>query len=130
MTTVVAAVIEREARVLVCRRRQDQPHPGKWEFPGGKVEPGETPPAALRRELVEELGIAAEPGPELERYAFQYPGKPPILLIFYTVTEFAGEVRNLVFDRVEWAHRADVAAYDFLEGDVGFVARLAARAVT
>ena len=59
MTTVVAAVIRRNGTILACRRRDDQDQPGKWEFPGGKLEPGETPPDALRRELLEELGVQA-----------------------------------------------------------------------
>ena len=54
MTTVTAAVIEREGRILICRRRADQDQPGKWEFPGGKLEDGEQPAEALRRELREE----------------------------------------------------------------------------
>jgi 8-oxo-dGTP diphosphatase len=130
MTVVVAAVIEQDGRILVCRRRADQPHPCKWEFPGGKVEPGETAPEALRRELLEELAIHAEAGPEISRYTFQYPGKSPILLIFYAVREYTGQLQNRVFDGVEWAARADLPLYDFLEGDVEFVARLAQGAPT
>jgi 8-oxo-dGTP diphosphatase len=124
--TVVAAVIEREGKVLVCRRRAGDPHPLKWEFPGGKVEHGETPAAAIVRELHEELGIRATAGPEMARYEFTYPGKKPFVLIFFAVTEFAGDVRNIVFDRVEWAERRALPAYDFLDGDVAFVRRLAA----
>lgn len=125
-TVVVAAVIERDGRVLVCRRRPDHPHPLKWEFPGGKVEDGETPRAALVRELKEELGIDAEPDGEITRYHFAYPGKKPILLIFFRVSEFWGEPRNLVFERIAWAERAALPEYDFLDGDVEFVRRLAA----
>jgi len=125
MTTVVAAVIERDGRVLVCRRRPEDPHPLKWEFPGGKVEAGETPQAALARELEEELGIAAEPNGEIARYRFAYPGKQPILLIFFRVSEYSGELRNLVFEQIEWAERKALPHYDFLDGDIEFVRRLA-----
>jgi 8-oxo-dGTP diphosphatase len=82
MRTVAAGVLERDGRILIGRRRADQNHALKWEFPGGKVEPNETPRAALVRELGEELGIEAECGPELMRYEFGYPGKRPLLLIF------------------------------------------------
>ncbi len=126
MTQVVAAVIEKNGRVLVCRRRPDQAHPGKWEFPGGKVELGETPAEALARELEEELGVRAVIGGELARYPYAYPGKPLFLLIFFAVREIEGEPRNRVFDAVEWAVKAELTAYDFLEGDLDFVARLAA----
>src|ERR1051326_1368581 len=97
MTIVVAAIIERGGRILICQRRADHAHPLKWEFPGGKVEPGELPPDALRRELTEELAIAAEIGAEVTRYEYAYPGKKPILLLFYQVTKFADEPRNQVF---------------------------------
>src|SRR5579872_6246538 len=62
---VVAAILEREGRILVGRRRPDQPLAGQWEFPGGKVKPSETPRAALARELREELGVQASVGREL-----------------------------------------------------------------
>src|SRR3954453_15333383 len=105
MTTVVAALIERNGRILVCRRRADHPHPLKWEFPGGKVEPGELPAEALLRELREELAIEAEIGPEVARYHFAYPGKKPILLIFFTVTQFSPEPRNCVFQEIVWENK-------------------------
>ena len=59
---VVAAVVQERGRILIAQRKSTRSHPGKWEFPGGKVEPDETPRAALRRELREELGIEAEIG--------------------------------------------------------------------
>ena len=123
---MVAAVIEREGRVLVCRRAANDPHPLKWEFPGGKVETGETPEAALRRELTEELGIQAEIGEEMEHYEVRYPGKKPILLRFYRVNRFTSQPVNRVFAEIRWEAPARLPDYDFLEGDVDFVRRLAA----
>jgi 8-oxo-dGTP diphosphatase len=125
LTTVVAAVMRRGGRILICRRTAAQPHPLKWEFPGGKVEAGELPPQALRRELQEELAVQAQVGDELERYEFRYPGKSPILLIFYAVTDFSGEPRNCVFEEMRWVAPAELPAFDFLEGDEAFVKRLA-----
>src|SRR2546427_9656976 len=125
MTTVVAAVIPRDGLILICRRRPDQLHPLKWEFPGGKVEPGEAPADALRRELEEELGIRAQIGPEMTRYEYAYPGRPPILLVFYRVAEFEGEPRNLCFAEMRWEAPPRLREYDFLEGDVDFVRGLA-----
>ena len=75
MTTVVAAVIERDGRILICQRRRGQAHELKWEFPGGKLEPGESPEVALRRELREELAIDAAPETEITRYEYAYPGR-------------------------------------------------------
>jgi 8-oxo-dGTP diphosphatase len=126
LTTVVAAVIQRDdGRILVCQRRGDAPHPLKWEFPGGKVEPGESAVEALRRELSEELDMTPEIGQEITRYQYQYPGRAPILLIFFKVERFPQEPRNLIFERIAWALPRDLPSYDFLEGDVEFVRALA-----
>lgn len=124
MTTVVAGVLKQSGRILVCRRRADQAHPLKWEFPGGKVELGETPAAALARELREELGIDGVPERELNRYEFAYPGKQPILLIFFAVTEWRGEIENRIFETLEWAFPERLKSYDFLEGDEPFLEAL------
>ena len=125
MTTVVAAVIEREGRVLVGQRKPGGQHPLKWEFPGGKVEAGEKPEAALVRELSEELGVRARIDGEITRYEFQYPGRSRILLIFYRVVDFEGEPQNLDFAQLRWVEREQLGELDFLEGDVAFVRRLA-----
>lgn len=125
-TAVVAAIIRRDGRILICRRRDDQAHALKWEFPGGKVEPGESPREALARELWEELAIRARIAEEVERYAFCYPGKTPLLLMFYAVDEFPDEPQNRVFSEIRWVRAADLGGFDFLEGDVEFVKRLAA----
>jgi 8-oxo-dGTP diphosphatase len=123
---VVAAVIERADRqVLICQRKSTDRHALKWEFPGGKVEPEEEPREALRRELQEELDITADIGEEIGRYEFQYSGRTPILLIFFRVTAFTGELRNRIFEQMVWESPAKLPSYDFLDGDVDFVRRLA-----
>ena len=121
MLTVVAAVIERAGRILIGQRRGDVAHPLKWEFPGGKVEDGEEPRTALRRELQEELDIRPEIGAEVTRYEYQYPGGQPFLLIFFKADRLEEEPRNLVFERIAWVLSGDLVGYDFLEGDVEFV---------
>lgn len=125
VVTVVAAVIERAGQVLVCQRKHGDTHPLKWEFPGGKAGPDETARDALRRELEEELAIQAEIGPEIVRYEYSYRGRAPILLVFYRVTRFQGEPSNRVFEEIRWEAPARLPAYDFLEGDIEFVQRLA-----
>jgi 8-oxo-dGTP diphosphatase len=121
---VVAAIIERAGQVLIAKRKNLGYHPLKWEFPGGKVEPGETPEAAVIRELNEELGITARIDRELMRYEYQYPGRSRILLIFYRVVDFDGAPRNLDFEEIRWEQPGRLSSYDFLEGDTDFIARL------
>ncbi len=122
---VVAAVIERDGLILIGQRKPRGRHALKWEFPGGKVEPGETPQAALARELREELGIEARIGEEIETYDFRYVTGAITRLMFFRVTEFAGEPENLDFQQITWSLREHLPHYDFLEGDVDFVQRLA-----
>lgn len=123
MTEVVAGILEQDGRILICRRRSDQAHSLKWEFPGGKIEAGETPQQALIRELREELGIESEPAREITRYEFAYPGKEPILLIFLRVPAWTGEVEDRIFDTILWESRENLKDYDFLEGDAPFIFR-------
>jgi 8-oxo-dGTP diphosphatase len=123
----VAGVLERDGRILICRRRADQPHPRKWEFPGGKLEAGESPETALIRELREELGIDSEAGAEIMRYEFAYPDKAPILLIFVKVTSWHREIENRIFETILWERPQALSDYDFLEGDAAFLAAFTAR---
>ncbi|HEV3199796.1 MAG TPA: (deoxy)nucleoside triphosphate pyrophosphohydrolase [Bryobacteraceae bacterium] len=125
MTQVVAAILERQGRILICRRKPDQSHALKWEFPGGKVEDGESPADALRRELEEELGIHDATGNEIVRYEYAYPGKHPILLIFFRVETYQGEPRNLIFHEIRWEPPQNLGEFDFLEGDLDFIRSLA-----
>lgn len=123
--TVAAAVIEKDGSILICRRRAADRHGLKWEFPGGKVEPGELPEHGLIRELGEELGIRPGLLEEIERYVYQYPDGLRVRLIFYRVTEFTGEPQNLAFEEIRWERAERLVEYDFLEGDREFVRRLA-----
>jgi 8-oxo-dGTP diphosphatase len=124
---VVAAVIEQDDRVLIGQRRARDRHPLKWEFPGGKVEPDETPREALRRELREELDIDAEIGPEMSRYEFQYASGARILIIFHGVRQFSGDLKSGIFEQIRWEVPERLPDYDFLDGDRDFVRRLARR---
>jgi 8-oxo-dGTP diphosphatase len=126
MVEVVAAILEREGKILICRRRPGQSHALKWEFPGGKVEEGESPAAALARELEEELGIAGARGVEIAGYEYTYPGKKPIRLFFFRVESYTGEPRNLIFHEMRWEPPERLAEFDFVEGDREFLRSLAA----
>lgn len=123
---VVAGILERDGKILIGQRKRNASHALKWEFPGGKVEAGEAPRAAIVRELEEELGIQAEVGDEIDSYLIRYGDGPLTRLIFYRIPSFAGEPRNLDFEQIRWESPENFARYDFLEGDRQFIDRLAA----
>jgi 8-oxo-dGTP diphosphatase len=121
MVQVVAAILEREGLILIGQRTPQQSHALQWEFPGGKVEPNETPAQALVRELEEELAIRACGFREITRYPFAYPGKDPIELIFFRVDEWDGDLRNLIFLDLRWEPKEKFPEFDFVEGDRAFL---------
>ena len=122
---VVAAIIERDGEILICQRRRGDSHALKWEFPGGKVERGESLQEALERELEEELAIQARIGPQLARSTHQYPGRAPMELIFLSVREFHGVPVNRAFEQFRWEKPARLPEYDFLEADAAILRTLA-----
>jgi 8-oxo-dGTP diphosphatase len=121
MKRVVAALIFKHGKVLICQRTRHQTMPLKWEFPGGKIEEGEQPRDALRRELDEELGIDAKIGEEVTRLRHEYPGGGAVELRFFRVREYAGEPENKIFKDIRWLAPAELSSYDFLEADASIV---------
>jgi 8-oxo-dGTP diphosphatase len=126
MKRVVAGFIVQNGKVLICQRTKYQPLALKWEFPGGKIEEGEQPRAALRRELEEELGIEAVIGDELVRLKHTYQNGGSVELRFFLVPAFAGDIENRIFADVRWVGRKDLPKYDFLEADAALVKDIAA----
>jgi 8-oxo-dGTP diphosphatase len=122
---VVAALILREngagMEVLICQRKADQPMSLKWEFPGGKIESGESAERALARELDEELGIDAVIGKRVARVRHKYRNGGTIDLQFFAVREFQGELENRIFNEVRWALLTELPGYDFLAADLGLI---------
>ena len=122
--TVVAGLIQRHGALLICQRRRDAAFALQWEFPGGKLEAGESSAAALRRELQEELGIAADVGAELYRTQHDYPGVYSVKLIFHHVARFSGNPRNHAFEQIRWVALEELPAFDFLAGDAELIGLL------
>ncbi|MFZ3216612.1 MAG: NUDIX domain-containing protein [Candidatus Acidiferrales bacterium] len=125
MLTVVAAVIEEDGKVLVCQRKRGDRFELLWEFPGGKLQGGETPEEGLARELREELGAECAVGAEVYRTENRYAEmREAIELIFFAVRVAPGEIHNVVFERMEWRAPESLEELDFLEADREFVRRL------
>lgn len=122
---VVAAVIEREGKILICRRRPDQPMALKWEFPGGKIEQGESAPQALIRELNEELGITASIGGRIAHVRHTYRSGGAVDLEFFLVQSYEGSLTNRIFHELRWSAPEDLARYDFLAADEPLIRQLA-----
>ena len=127
MISVVAAVIERaDRRLLIGQRRSNDTSPLKWEFPGGKVERGETPQEALRRELREELGVTLVQAAEIGRVRHQYANKPEELEIqFFAASIQESQLTPGPFEQVAWVLPRELADYDFLAANAQLVAQLA-----
>ncbi|GBF72545.1 NUDIX hydrolase [Paenibacillus sp. 598K] len=126
MLEVAAAIIEDEdGRVLIARRAAGKSQAGMWEFPGGKLEPGESPEACLRRELLEEMGIEIEPyayfGTNEHAYA-----TVTIRLIAYRASYASGAIVLVDHDAYQWVTLQELSDYGFAPADIPFVERLGA----
>jgi 8-oxo-dGTP diphosphatase len=122
---VAAAIVERGGRFLMARRLQGTHLEGLWEFPGGKVDPGESLEACLARELTEELGVEAAVGPLRWSTTHDYPSKRVELHFFDCAIE--GEPRPLLGQELRWVSRAELATLPLPEADAGLVALLTRR---
>ena len=124
MKEVAVGILRDDGLVLACQRKRNAVYPLKWEFPGGKVEAGESPAGALQRELREELGIEATPGAEIHRQEWVYkdgvadPERDGSFRVFYFVVDrYAGEPANHAFEEIRWVTFAELARLDMLEGN-------------
>jgi 8-oxo-dGTP diphosphatase len=124
---VVAAVIERaDRRLLIGQRRRKDTSPLKWEFPGGKVEDGETPEAALERELMEELGATMKKCVEIARMTHRYADAAEDIEIQFFAAEIAeAVVTPKAFEQVHWVLPKELGDYDFLAANTPLIAQLA-----
>jgi 8-oxo-dGTP diphosphatase len=130
MKQVAVGIIKRNGLVLACQRKSTAVYPLKWEFPGGKIEQGESPAQALARELHEELGIHALIGAEIHRQEWTYREWGPehdgsFRVHYFLVTEYAGDPVNRAFHDIRWVAASDLLTMDILEGNREVVVKLA-----
>ena len=120
---VVAGIIINQNKILIGKRKDKDIGGGKWEFPGGKIEIGETNSEALERELYEELGISVKIGKELMNYEHMF--KTTIYNIsFMEIIDYDGEIRNNAHSEIKWVKFSNLLEYDFISGDDRFIQSL------
>ncbi len=120
---VTAALIERDGRLLACKRPPGGRQPGLWEFPGGTVESGEDPRHALRRELREELGIEAGVGAPYEIVFHRYDFAD-VLLLFFRAEVVSGTPKPLHHEEIRWLSPGELNSIEFLPADRSLLEKL------
>jgi 8-oxo-dGTP diphosphatase len=113
----VAILLRNDGRILIGQRPEGKSYPLKWEFPGGKIEPGESAAAALGRELAEELGIELLDARLYLERIIPYSDLRRYDLSYFIVESWRGEPRNIVFNDIRWIHASELGTFDILEGN-------------
>ena len=124
MKEVAVGILKESGRVLACQRKRTAVYPLKWEFPGGKIEPGESPAETLHRELREGLGIEAFIGREFHRQQWTYPESAAqnksdgsFMVFYYLIDRYTGEPVNHAFEQIRWVLLHEIQRMDILEGN-------------
>lgn len=120
---VTAGIIKRNNRILIAQRLKGDTFEDKWEFPGGKIEDGETPEECLKRELHEEFEIESEIGSMLSTISYSYP-ELSIQLFVFEVPHFSGELRLNAHQDATWVDPKELAEYDLIEADKLVIAKI------
>jgi 8-oxo-dGTP diphosphatase len=123
VAVAVALIRRADGALLLCQRPPGKSYALKWEFPGGKVEPGETPEQALVRELHEELEITIESWRLYHTQVATYPDRT-FHVHYYLIDRWSGELRNRIFADIHWVSPSDLLRYDILEGNLEICTRL------
>ena len=124
MIRVVAGIVEQNGRVLICQRPASGTFGGKWEFPGGKMRPSETPREALERELREELDVPSAIGELAATARHRYAEMADAVRVLFLRATLQRAPRNVASERMVWARRGELRRYDFLAADLGVIAAL------
>lgn len=120
---VVAGLLIQDSKVFVARRKKGRLLEGFWEFPGGKIDAGESPQEALQRELFEELGLKVEVGASLGKYIHRYD-KIDIELETFWVPSFTGEIQLIDHDEYQWVPWQKLGQVQLAPADIPFVSKI------
>ena len=120
MIVVSAGIVSRNGKIMLCQRKPGGRLPLKWEFPGGKLEEGETPQQALERELREELGVFTRTG-----RVYEVSRHDDVLLLFFFSEILSGEPETIDCNAITWAGPADLPGYDLAPADCAVAEMLA-----
>jgi 8-oxo-dGTP diphosphatase len=124
MTKVAVGILRRNGKILSCQRKKGGRYELKWEFPGGKLEPGESNEECLARELREELSINIHPIIHMELQSAEYEDGGTFEVAYCDVAGFDGEPTNNVFEQIRWVTLQELRTLDILEGNRDFIARM------
>jgi 8-oxo-dGTP diphosphatase len=123
LIVVTAAIIEKDGKFLIAKRSKGRHLEGKWEFPGGKIEKGETPEACLARELKEEFGIVTKIGDFVAESIFDY-GDRKIKLLGYRAKYISGEFKLNAHDEIKWINKSEFGIFDFAPADLPLIEKI------
>ena len=121
---VVAAILQKEDKILIARKKQGKPLAGYFEFPGGKIEEGETPEESLIRELMEEMNIKIAVKEYIGESIYEYGNDKVISLLGYTAEIIDGEIKLSDHDRYEWVTLEQINNYKIAPADIPLINKL------
>ncbi|MGD0591619.1 MAG: (deoxy)nucleoside triphosphate pyrophosphohydrolase [Bacteroidota bacterium] len=124
MTEVAVGILRKNGKILICQRKRGGRYELKWEFPGGKLENGETTEQCLRRELREELTIEIHSIERIQIQAAYYEDGGIFNVAYCSLSGFEGEPQNNVFEQIRWVTVDELKQMDMLDGNRPFVAKL------
>jgi 8-oxo-dGTP diphosphatase len=124
MTRAAVAILREKGRVLVCQRKRNSRYQLKWEFPGGKVEPGESVQDCVKRELHEELSINVETIGLMKSQVNRYDDGGIFEVTYCFIQQFSGRPVNNAFEEIRWVTLTELQSMDILEGNKSFVSTL------
>lgn len=126
MTRVAVGILRKNGKILACQRKKGSRYELKWEFPGGKLEPGETPLQCIQRELREELSITIDKVEKMEFQSAFYDDGGMFEVAYCHISDFIGNPQNNVFETIRWVDLDELRLLDILEGNRSFVKKLTA----